>query len=420
MTISKCGVLVVAFALLAFGCSAHSAVPSPRMPNAAAPQVYQGYGGGQTWTTIKAVPAHSQGINVAGLLYWYGEDMTALERGFTDAVLMIGPGGAVTSIPLPNGDEVDGDAVGPDGNLWATTGFGPIESVTPGGVVTRYPLPSQNSPAFHITAGPDGALWFDEDGFTNPELGRITTSGVITEYPYPPGVTDLPNIVSGSDGNLWATEGQGVIYKITTSGVFTSYQLATHNNDLVEDAGDVWTMTGSGLTSIDPTGAIASYAPPSGFGTDMGVGSDGNLWALENGSSSALGTFNVTTHQFSTVAPPPPSDKFQGGQFIAGPDSNLWTDSCCGTSLLVYLWHSIGVSPTSLVIAAPGDQSPLTVTETNYSGNWSGSSNNKSAATVARSRKQGTLTVTAVGVGSCVLTIGDTDHNTVKIKVTVN
>jgi hypothetical protein len=55
---------ILAIALLAIGCSSHSSMPSSRMPNTVAPQVYQGYGGGQTWTTIKIVPAHSQGINV--------------------------------------------------------------------------------------------------------------------------------------------------------------------------------------------------------------------------------------------------------------------------------------------------------------------------------------------------------------------
>lgn len=395
-------------------------MPSSKTPNSVAPQVYQGYGGGQTWTTIKAVAGHQRGASVLGLLYWHGEDMTALESGSEKAVLMVGPGGAVTSLPLPNGSDLNNDAVGPDGNLWVTRLFGPIESVTLTGVITQYSLPRQNTDAANITAGPDGALWFGEDGGTDPELGRISTAGAITEYAYPTGVTQLPGLVSGSDGNLWATDDQGHVYKISTSGVFTTYSLGvTENEDLVEDGGDVWTLTHGNLVSVDPAGTQAAYPPPNGFDTNVGVGPDGNLWALEDGANSSLVTFNVTTHEFLTVAPPPPSF-FQGGQFMPGPDGNLWTDSCCNTSLLVYLWHSMSVSPTSLTIAAPGDQAPLNVTETNYNGNWSGSSSDKSVAIIARSQTVGTLTVTAVGVGSCVLTIGDADHNRVKIKVTVN
>jgi virginiamycin B lyase len=57
-----------------------------------------------------------------------------------------------------------------------------------------------------ITAGPDGNLWFADDGSTIQKIGRITPAGTITECDlatansYPVGIT------SGPDGNIWFTE----------------------------------------------------------------------------------------------------------------------------------------------------------------------------------------------------------------------
>src|ERR1700721_3091317 len=48
-----------------------------------------------------------------------------------------------------------------------------------GGAVTRYRGFGINEP-YNITSGPDGALWFVNQG--NGSIGRITTSGVVTNY----------------------------------------------------------------------------------------------------------------------------------------------------------------------------------------------------------------------------------------------
>jgi hypothetical protein len=46
-------------------------------------------------------------------------------------------------------------------------------------VINEYPLPTANSSPSEITLGPDGALWFTENG--GNKIGWITTAGVITE-----------------------------------------------------------------------------------------------------------------------------------------------------------------------------------------------------------------------------------------------
>src|SRR5436309_9692040 len=58
--------------------------------------------------------------------------------------------------------------------------------------ITEYTGLSSGAPV-EITAGPDGALWFTEQG--NPGgLGRISTAGALTEYPA--GVT--PGLSAGT------------------------------------------------------------------------------------------------------------------------------------------------------------------------------------------------------------------------------
>ena len=77
-----------------------------------------------------------------------------------------------------------------------------------------------NDPA-GITAGPDGALWFTNDG--TGSIGRITTAGVVTNYTAPAS-TDPDGITAGPDGALWFTNaGNDSIGRITTAGVVTNY-----------------------------------------------------------------------------------------------------------------------------------------------------------------------------------------------------
>ena len=59
-------------------------------------------------------------------------------------------------------------------------------------------------PAFGITVGPDGALWFTEEN--GDKIGRITTAGDITEYPIPTVPAAPSEITTGPDGALWFTE----------------------------------------------------------------------------------------------------------------------------------------------------------------------------------------------------------------------
>ena len=57
-----------------------------------------------------------------------------------------------------------------------------------------------------IAAGPDGNLWFTDQG-TTKAIGRITTAGQITEFSTGLNAGSLPlGIAAGPDGNLWFTD----------------------------------------------------------------------------------------------------------------------------------------------------------------------------------------------------------------------
>src|SRR5262245_5361832 len=89
------------------------------------------------------------------------------------------------------------------------------------GEITEFTTPTAQPSLFGVTAGPDGNIWFTENG-TN-RIGRALPSGEITEFSLPPAeeVLDPFSIVSGSDGNLWFTLANA-IGRITPNGEHTA------------------------------------------------------------------------------------------------------------------------------------------------------------------------------------------------------
>ena len=167
-------------------------------------------------------------------------------------------------------------------------------SITPTPRITEFvPLTLANAPG-DITAGPDGNLWFTEEGVL-PGIGRITTSGTITEHTA--GLTSgfsllmtPKGITEGPDGNLWFTE-QGAI--------------------------------ADGVARLDPgTGSVVEYPlSASADPTAITTGSDGNLWFLERGAT-----------KIGRITPDGDVDEFNAGlsgsdtlnDITSGPDGQLW------------------------------------------------------------------------------------------------
>jgi virginiamycin B lyase len=414
--------LVLVAALFVIGCSSHSAIP-PSATAGAAPQVFQRKGGGQ-WYIFST---HTK-LGLLPPIHWYGAGMTMLG---SPGLLYIDERGNTTGTREQFGTtSSSSELVGPDGNLWVTDYA--IDRITPSGQVTTY-VPPRSPNAGPITVGTDGALWFGET-VTNPELGRITASGVVTEIPFQPPYGPyiaLFTLVTGSDGNFWATGNFSGIDRITPAGVVTNFPIPGFNSQFYGNVvagpdGAVWFIARAQGAPARYLGRMAMDGTATEFDpTYQGSGplsltftSDGVMWMVTDDGYFAVGSFNISTDQFSAPVTAPLS--FQNFWSInPGPDGNLWMGVLDGRKVGVYLRQSITVVPTSLTISAPGMTASVSVSETNYAGNWSGSSKNNSVATIKRSDTPGILTVTAHGVGSTTLDVGDSMHNWVKIAVTV-
>jgi len=138
--------------------------------------------------------------------------ITASATGLTSAqaILTISTGvHTITEFAIPNGysyvNAPEYITTGPDGNLWFTeNGVSKIGRVTPSGTITEFATPTNNSRPDVITTGPDGNLWFTEENAG--KIGRVTPSGSITEFATPTSGSGPYVITTGPDGNLWFTE----------------------------------------------------------------------------------------------------------------------------------------------------------------------------------------------------------------------
>src|SRR5712692_3928486 len=104
--------------------------------------------------------------------------------------------GDITEFGLPAGSEPTAIVAGPDGNLWFTDeGTESIGRITPTGTVKEFPISTRLAMPQYITVGPDGNLWFTE--FFGQKIGRITPAGVITEFSIPTQLPEPDGITAG-------------------------------------------------------------------------------------------------------------------------------------------------------------------------------------------------------------------------------
>lgn len=235
------------------------------------------------------VPGNSITVGPDGAL-WFVE-LRCCMRG---AIARITTSGVLAEYPVTG--EPDSIAAGPDGALWFTipystyssvSGYGgsAIGRITPGGAITWYHLPDQAYPT-GITAGPDGALWFRENG----GIGRIATNGTILSYPAPA----LQNaywlagtsITAGPDGALWFAEPNGV-GRITTAGIVTEFPVTAGCVSGIAAGSDraLWyTGCQNRLGRITTSGSVTEYAVPTAGSNPLGItaGPDGAIWFTEN------------------------------------------------------------------------------------------------------------------------------------------
>ena len=291
-----------------------------------------------------------------------GAESTTLANGFTvtaaavnqPPIVSAGPNQTITlqsapvaftEFPIPSaGVSPVHITAGPDGNLWFTEGGGNnIGRITPAGAITEFPVPTARPSTEGITPGPDGNLWFTE--YFGQKIGRITPAGLITEFPlsgngYPYGIT------AGPDGNVWFVERLGnKIGRITPAGVISEFSIPSDGSNAFEITtgpdGNLWftemgaenqSIVGtSKIGRITPAGVITEFPTPTINSGPSGitVGPDGNLWFTEGGGNK-IG--RITTSGVIAEFPVPTANS---NPFIiaAGPDGNLWFTEISGNNI---------------------------------------------------------------------------------------
>ncbi len=237
------------------------------------------------------------------------------------------------TIPFRGGQGVDITA-GPDGALWFnedpsnTTEHGGIGRMTTAGgfnvfLLPPYPANETNS----ITAGPDGALWYTT--YQVNAISRITTAGHITSYPIPTANSGAIGLTVGPDGALWFTESTAnQIGRITTAGVVTEYPVPTANSGPNAIAagpdGALWftEYNANKIGRITTAGHVTEYPIPTAGSqpTSIAAGPDQAMWFTEF-NANQIGRIGRAGAVTEYGVPSPVSEL---GTIVLGPDSAMW------------------------------------------------------------------------------------------------
>jgi hypothetical protein len=380
------------------------------------PHVVQG-GGASSWTSFDV---HTKYPTCCGWLA-PGPD-GALWVTEASGVLRITMGGnkkAYSIAPLSAGPIV----AGADGRLWLPQGSS-IGALTTKGVLSVYAAPGDDTIDGGTVLGSDRNVWFMETG----HVGRITASGSVSEFALPSGTQSKPatQIAVGDDGDIWFTEydanNVGKIDPVT--GIITEYSISaaapgcnplgiinsantrlyaycdpSHAKEFVEvdTQGQVTNTYGNAIYVVgDQT---------------LAAGPD-SLYAIDGTAPYIIAYYGL--NGVGWVKPPPASDTVA---MTIGPDGNLWTAGRNKGVVQVLLVTPITVSgQTSYAVGQTGT---LTVSERNQT-SWTATSRNPAIATVVQGPYPDEFEITGASVGLTTVTIADTHHNFVHVKISVH
>jgi uncharacterized repeat protein (TIGR01451 family) len=237
----------------------------------------------------------------------------------------------------------EGIVSGPDGNVWftengsVTAGNNKVGEINPTThAIVDFTLPPGGGRPAGITAGPDGNLWFTLQ--TGNAIGQINpTTDSVVEFPLPSAGATPTGITAGPDGNLWFTESfststhGGQIGEINpTTHEVTEFPLPTAASSpafiTAGMDGNLWFTEekANQIGEINPTtNVITEFPLPAAGSAPQGItsGPDGNIWFTELGGNK-IGQINPATHAIAEF--PIPTSTSLPELITTGPDGNLW------------------------------------------------------------------------------------------------
>ena len=415
-------IYVLAIAILAIGCSSRSgALPIP-VKNS--PQIFQKHPLNTGWmtTTIPNIfgqTAEPNGIAVdTNHKVWVSAESFDGTKG---AIARVAMDQHVTLYPIsivPNAI-----AFGSDHNLWVSTNDGVIARVTPTGSETDYSVAPSNTSLSNIIPGPDGALWFIEcSSPTSGGIGTITTTGSHTFFS-----TGCEQVLeSGPDGNIWFGNG-ATISNMTPQGVLVGQYavgesgfagIASGSDGALYVLGIRPNNAPNELIKVTTDGTVTHIGGDPRLDLFRGItsGPDGNLWiSAVLSASSHLVTFDPATQQFGDRRIKSPAF---GPNIIVGPDSNLWMLGRSKTGVYTYVYAALTLMPRPVTVQV-SHTAVLSVSETNYGGQWTAIAAKPSIASVTFNSNNGSFVVTGVSSGTTRITVYDSMFNSANVKVTV-
>ncbi len=266
---------------------------------------------------------------------------TSAGRAILSALMLIAAGSAfaageivTTTYPVPTPKALpEGVITGPDGNVWFTENGAPIigRVVPSTGVITEFVVPDgPNGAPWDIIVGPDGALWYTDTNTS--QIGRMTTDGIVTNLYSTLTPDSAPRrLTIGPDGAMWFTEYvTNQIGRITVQGEVTEFPIPTHNSKpagiTAGPDGALWFNEnfGNQIVRMTTDGVITNTYPvptPSSVLAQIVLGPDNNLWFSENGNNR-IGRLNPTTGEIVEFVMPT-AGSIPGG-LIPAPDGALW------------------------------------------------------------------------------------------------
>lgn len=195
-----------------------------------------------------------------------------------------------------------------------------------------------------MATGPNNTVWVEYGAhvngwsayiyaFTSDNPFSFTTEW--TSTPITNGYSEVQNMAEGANSTMWFTDSAGAtdqIYdltisstnSVTSTNIYSAPVGGAYDMTLGSD-GNIWFMDDNEIDNVTPSGTFTEHTLPSGF-DNLGFiapGPDGALWFTDSYGSSANEIGRITTTG-SITEYELPTPTAQVSDIVAGPDNAMW------------------------------------------------------------------------------------------------